>query len=382
MTPTAPALTRRAALLAGAGLLAAPALGRAAEAIEIRDVAGRTVRLDRPARRIVLSSWVSLDALALLHPEPVSLLAGWQGAPGAVLDEGFYEAVLRRFPEARALPAIGRFSLDGGAVETVLGLEPDLLVLSMFDAFGMGGGATNPQIAAFEAAGVPVLIVDFFLDPLGRSEESLLALGRAIGREEAAAAYNAFYRGRRERVTRTVAAKVGDGARPAVFMHVHAASPDCCYSPGHATLNAFIRLAGGHNIGADALPGATGQLSLEYVLSRDPDVYVATGGYQAEPGRFTLGRGVSDERARAGFASVTARPGLSGLRAVASGRAYGLWHSFAHSPAHVVAIELLARWFQPELFSDIDPKATLDEINARFAALPLTGALWVETGPS
>lgn len=358
-------------------MLAAPAVAHAAAGpIEIVDVVGRRVTLARPARRIVTGAWLSLDALAMIHPDPVSLLAAWQGGPGATLDEGQHAELVTRFPAVTKLPSIGRFTLDGASTEAVIALKPDLVVLSVFDAFGMAGGAQNPQLRIFGAAGVPVIVLDFFLDPLGKSETSLEILGRAIGREEQARAYNAFYRARRDEVARRLAG-AGDGLkRPNVFMHVHAASPDCCYSPGHATLNEFINLAGGHNIGVDVLKGATGQLSLEYVLTRNPDVYVATGTFEREAGRFAVGRGVAPERVHAGLKSLMTRPGLSTLKAVASGDAHALWHAFAHTPAHVVAIERLASWFHPELFEGLDPQATLDEINAHFTSLPMNGAFW------
>jgi iron complex transport system substrate-binding protein len=38
----------------------------------------------------------------------------------------------------------------------------------------------------------------------------------------------------------------------------------------------------------------------------------------------------------------------------------------------------MATWFHPDAFADVDPKATLAEINARFLPVPLKGALWVD----
>ena len=37
----------------------------------------------------------------------------------------------------------------------------------------------------------------------------------------------------------------------------------------------------------------------------------------------------------------------------------------------------MAKWFYPERFGDIDPQATLDEINRRFLPVqPMHGAFW------
>jgi iron complex transport system substrate-binding protein len=37
----------------------------------------------------------------------------------------------------------------------------------------------------------------------------------------------------------------------------------------------------------------------------------------------------------------------------------------------------MAKWIHPELFADIDPSATLAEINRHFLAVPLEGTMWV-----
>jgi iron complex transport system substrate-binding protein len=360
----------------------APGRSRAAGRVTLTDIVGRNVSLAAPARRIVCGAWVNLDTLALIHPDPVSLLAGWQGAPGAALDGGQYEALRRRFPGIDRLPHVGRFMLDGQSTETVLSLRPDLVLLSRYDAFGFGDPSASPSLAAFEAAGVPVVVLDFFLDPMRTGEASLRILGKAIGREPEAEAFNRFYRERLERVQRRVAAAGPSLVRPSVFLHAHASGADCCYSPGKGTFDDFIRIAGGHNIGAEVLSGPTGQLSLEYVIARDPDVYIATAAYAAAPATFAMGRGVLEEQARRGLASVAERPGIAGLSAVANKRAHGLWHSFTHTPAHIVAIEALARRLQPDLFGDVDPHETLAMINQRFLALPMEGTFWTDLAGS
>jgi iron complex transport system substrate-binding protein len=350
----------------------------AEEPVEITDIVGRRVSLPRLARRLVCGAWVNLDTLALIHPDPVSLLAGWQGAAGAALDGGQFEALLQRFPDIKSLPKIGRFTLDGQATETVLALRPDLVVLSRFDAFGFGDPSSSPSLAAFEAAGVPVLIVDFFVDPLRNSGPSLQMLARAIGREPEAVAFNEFHDGRLQRIHERVAGAGHVLKRPSVFLHAHASGADCCYSPGKGTFDDFITITGGRNLGAEVLSGPTGQVSLEFVIARDPDVYVATAAYSADSDAFAMGRGISEARARQGLVAVTTRPGISSLTAVANGRAHGLWHSFTHTPAHVVGIEALARRLQPSLFKDVNPRETLELINQRFLALPMEGSFWID----
>lgn len=366
------ALARILAALAF-GLMALLGTARAETPIKVTDLAGREVVLARPATRIVLGAWVSLDALSLIHPDPVSLLAGW--AEGGA--NGIQPEILRaKFPAIDQVPVVGRGTLDSISAEAIIARRPDLVVASTFDVqrFGTGPAALPPILARLEAAGIPVVVVDFFLDPLAHTEPSLDILGRLIGREKEAAAFIGFYRSRLDRIASRLAT-----AKPAprsLFLHAFAARPDCCFTAGPGSVDGLIRAAGGVNVGAERLAAPVGQVSIEFLLTRNPDVYVATGVSGASG--FALGPGVAASRAAEGFAALIRRPDLSALGAVSGRRAHGLWHLFVHTPVHVVAVELLAKWLHPALFGDIDPRATLDAINSRFLAAPLTGTFWTD----
>ena len=366
-------IARRSLLLAG---LAWPVLSAtAAEPVTATDVLGRTVTLAAPATRIVLAQGRQLNALGLIHPDPISLLAGWgndlerQNADGLAL----YRA---RFPATDTVPLVG----DGGtangfSLERAIALGPDLVVLSR----SLAGTRRGPGdlVERLEAAGIPVAVVDFFLDPLRDTIPSLRALGRLVGRSEQAERLIAFYEERMRRVTQRVAG----ATRPSVFVHAHAGGYDCCMTAGQGTFNAFVNASGGRNIAAAMVPGATGQIGLEQLIAADPDVYIATGGtHLAKLGGLVLGLGVGEKDAAASFAKLLGTPSLATLSAIEKRRAFGFWHLFNDTPLHVVAIELLAKWFHPERFADVDPAATLAE-GARFSAIPLDGTLWIAAAP-
>jgi len=360
------------------------ALGQSGGAVTVRDLLGRTVTLPRPAQRLVLGAGRYLGVLNLLHPDPASLVVGWnddlrRGQPGE------YEAFRRRFPTLDAVPMLSRGNEPMHA-EAVLALRPDLVVLTRSAALDgqLQAPAPGTQPSAgtlmrtLEAAGVPVVVVDFFQQPLTDTQPSLAILGRLLGREDQASRLLAFYRTRLERL-RKLSVPAQD--MPAVMMHAHAGGLDCCYSPGRGTFNEFIAMAGGHNIGADKLPGVVGQLGLEYVLTRKFEVYVATGGPYGGRGGVSLGAGITEAAARDSLAQMLRTQRLDGLAAVRNGRAHAIWHGFNDSPAHLLAIEVLARWFHPGQTRDIDPAATLETLNG-FAAVPMEGTYWVDLTPS
>ncbi|MBB5695075.1 ABC transporter substrate-binding protein [Muricoccus pecuniae] len=367
-------LLRLAALLPPL-LAAAPSMGQGApQPITLRDVAGREVVLPAPAKRLLLGEGRLISVLALLEREdPTRVVAGWMGEFHRLDPQGFAQ-LAARFPAAERIPVVGASSAETFSIESALTARPDLVVLGL-DGHGPGKGSEAE--AQFARAGVPVVFVDFRQDPLNNTLPSIALLGKALGRDREAAEYVGFAREHAERIRARLAE--ARPTRPAVLMELRAGGTrECCGSPGRGNLGGLIELAGGDNIGAGVVPGALGTLNLEYVVTRDPAVYVATGGANGEGTQPRLGPGVTPEEARAALVRAVSRPGVSGLSGVKAGRAHALWHSFYDSPYNLLALEALARWLHPDLFADIDPAATLAEMNRRFLpSLPLEGTYWV-----
>ena len=117
---------------------------------------------------------------------------------------------------------------------------------------------------------------------------------------------------------------------------------------------------------------------MEYVISRNPDLYIATGGpHLARTGGLAMGTGYTAAQARAALTGISRRSGIAQLGAVRGGRVYGISHQLLNSPLDILAVEALAKWIRPDLFADLDPAATLAVINRRFLAVPLEGTHWV-----
>jgi len=368
----APCLTMLA-LLAGGPATAAP--------IQVTDVLGRQVTLPGPAHRVVLAQARHFQVLSLLTPDPAAILAGWSDEFKTSFAPD-YQAALRRFPSLARVPVVGRHTADSFSVESTLALRPDLVVMTAsFAGLAPGQAAgDSPLIGRLEAAGIPVIVIDFFMRPMENTIPSLRALGRAIGHEAQTEAFIRFYAQHMRAVAQRLDGLPED-QRPAVFVHAHAGSTDCCNSPGVGTFNEMVRYAGGHNIGADVLKSATGKLNFEYINSREPQVYVATGtGSRAAKG-LAIGAGVSEAQARASLQRLIEANRLDALPAVRSGNSHGIWHAFNDSPLHVVFIEALARWIHPDRFADTDPAQTLREINTQFLAVPLEGTYLVDLRP-
>src|SRR3546814_696091 len=144
-----------------------------AQPITVTDAVGRSVTLQAPAKRIILTQARHLQVLALLHPDPVSILAGWSDEFRTSFSNE-YQSYLEHFPAIAKIPVVGRHTADTFSVEQALALQPDLVLLTASFA-GIGKGQ-DPNasliIRQFQSAGKPVLIIHFFVQPLENHTEA------------------------------------------------------------------------------------------------------------------------------------------------------------------------------------------------------------------
>jgi len=364
---------RRAGRLLAGMLLALAAIGGAARAETriLKDIVGRNVTLPRAAQRIVLAEGRQLFALSLIHPDPVSLVAGWLGDLRRN-DSSTYALFRRKFPAIDAIPLVGAGTETAISAERIIGLKPDLVVLGIAV---VPGGASSDIARQLDAAGIPFVFTDFFIDPFVNTLPSMRILGEAIGREREAEAFAAFYR---QHMAAIASRLNGRSPQPTLLVEAHAGMSGCCFSPGRGNIGRFIAFAGGRSIAADVLPGPTGQLNMEYVIAKDPEVYIATGGPHLEKsGGLVIGPGYDEAAIRGRLAELTRRPGFANLSAVRQGRVHGLFHNLLTTPLNFLATELIGKWLYPAEFQDADPARTKAELNARFLAVPLQGTYWV-----
>lgn len=344
---------------------------QAQASMTITDVRGREVVIEHEVRRIAIDDGRFLVALSLIHDDPVGVLAAWPHDVNR-LGTDTYAAFLSKYP---SLDRLDRISSSAGAfnVESILSAAPDVMVVSA------GSGPTNAQIAQLAAGGIPVVFIDFFTSPFENLERSLLILAQLTHSEAKAQRFVDFRTQRMTRIAERLA-QLPAQDRPTVFLEPHAGmSSDCCNSPGRGNMGDYIEFVGGHNIGADVIPQAFGTLNLEYVIEQDPDVYIATGGPHLErAGGLIVGSAYSVERARESLRKVASRSGIGFLSSVRAGRAHGFSHQLINSPVDIVAIEVFAQWIHPELFADLDPQGTLDELNTEFLQVPYEGAYWID----
>ncbi|MBH8581365.1 ABC transporter substrate-binding protein [Bisbaumannia pacifica] len=367
------------ALLQAACAVSLTLLGVATQAdeITITDIAGREVTLDAPVERMILGEGRQIYLLGALQPEdPFAGVVGWR-EDFSQADPDNYAVYAERFPELEEIPTFGGFKDGTFDVEQAAALAPDVVLMNLEARTATEDAGYDDKLAEL---GIPIVYVDFREDPLAHTLPSMRLMGQLLGEETDAEAFIAYSEAQMARVTEVIAA--ADPERPRVFIdRAGGYSEDCCMSFGPGNFGEYVELAGGSNIADGIIPNTFGSLNPEQILAADPEQVVVTGGnwdaYVPGGDWVGVGPGADLERARAKLEALTERTAMTGITAVERDNFHAIWHQFYNSPYYFVAVQRLAKWFHPDLFADLDPEATLEELHERFLPVDYAPGYWV-----
>lgn len=285
-----------------------PSQASTPSAITVTDGAGKTITLAAPAQRIVSLSPASTESLFAI------------GAGEQVVGRDAFSD----YPEQ----AKGIADIGGGFgelnIEAILAQNPDLVLASAL---------TPPeQIKSLEDARLTVYTLG---NPRNLDEmyAILQTLATLTGHKAEAAA---LIDGLKQRVATVEAKMAGVSQRPLVFYEIDGTDPNAVWTPGPGTfIDTLITMAGGNNLGAN-LKGEWVQISLEELISRDPDLILLGD---------TVWGGVTVE-------SVKARAGWEALQAVQNGNVFPFDDNLVSRPGPrlVDGLEALAKLLHPDLF--------------------------------
>lgn len=364
-------------LLAGGALVAAPALRQSAPSGQLLvDIAGRTVFLNRPIKRILLGDGALAYVMALLRPDdPFSDVVGW-GSNFRSADRDGYEAYLRQFPNMADIIAFPATTQDAIGNELALSLEPDVVVMNLSSHSAAEASGLIGLLAKLDIA---LVFVDFRTQILSNTARSIEVLGELLDCRERAAAFLQF---RQQQLDRVFEPLKGLKTRPKVMVERAAGLyDDCCLTYGEGNFGALITAAGGDNLGSQFLHGTFGTLHPEQVMASDPDVVLVTGAnwslYSPAGDWVNLGPGADPVEGQRRLKRLMQRPAYRTLNAVKAGRVHAIWHPFYDNPYHFVALQQMAKWLHPTLFADLDPEATFLELHHRFLPIPYQSGYWL-----
>ncbi|RDL47633.1 Vitamin B12-binding protein [Ensifer sp. M14] len=321
--------------------------------ITVTDVKGRHVTLAAPAKKVVLNFYYE-DFIAVVGPGAMDKVVALSLSTWKDWRPNQFAAYLDAIPSIAGLPDVGDTENGTFSVERVIAAKPDLVILAAWSYDALGEGVNQ-----IEAAGIPVVALDYNAQTLEKHIQSTLVLGTVMGSldraEKLAAQYEAAIRDIDRRI------KSAGPANKRVYVELAQKGPsEVGNSYGNGMWGALIDRLGGTNIAKGQLQN-WGPLSPEYVLAQKPDIiFLAGSEWLNKPQAVTVGFGANEEIARERMKAYLGRPGWDALPAVRNYDVHAIYHGGARTLSDYVYAQYIAKQLYPDAFRDIDPAAEIE----------------------
>ena len=325
-------------------------LGKEKE-LTIVDFLDRIVTVKKPIKRVVVAYYKTLETLRAIKV-PREIIVGVPSYPN-VADWELY------FAEYKDKPGLG--DMWNPDCEAILNLDPDVVFLTASARFGSVGQTSD----VLESAGIAVLRFHSCGGSSGAFEaypDELTKLGYIMDKEEEAEEFRNWHKGVANLVKERVE-KIPEEDKPKVYYEGQHSWD------GFPERIARVGLAGGKNIFPDGQA-----IDPEAVIKEDPDIIVKVApggdvtGYHLDAEDTTAIEKVREE--------VMSRPELQKGKAVKEGKVYviSIYLMAGKSSGHagvrnIAQIVYNAKWFHPDIFKDVDPKAIHQEYLTIFQGL-------------
>ncbi len=319
------------------------------------DSADRTITVNKPVDGIVVTFRQALGMVRSIGVEEnqvvgvESLVQSSGGPPYGVNYKVF-------FPEYQDKPTVGLIWEPN--CEVILSLRPDVVMLI---AKPLGGDPTldNAQ-NVLESAGITVIRV--YGGVWGNDIcEELEKLGYVFDKQDEAEEFIDWYEDIMNSIEEVVD-EIPEDDKPKVYF-------EGSNKWGTADESrALVGNAGGKNI----FPDLMGSVNPEAIIDQNPEIIVkvsgSCGGYDLDAGDTAKLEEMRDE--------MMSRPELESVKAVKEGDVYVIsGYILCYGPASgcrgFLQTVYMAKWFHPEMFEDLDPKAIHHEYLTRFQGLDI-----------
>lgn len=357
--------------LAGAAFaLATYACSAAAAPTEIVDALGRKVVVETPVKRVVLNFNFE-EFTAVAGKDAWSRVVGVSRAPWA----GWRPAIFSRYaaviPNLQKMPDIGNSDDNNLSVEKIIALKPDVFLVADWTWQSLKDGRDR-----LEAAGIPVVVIDYNAQLLERHLASTRALGKVMGAEARAEDLATLYETRyRDVMARVAKAKAASPAKPKVYVELGQAGAETVGNTYAGTMwGKIFDLMGADNIANGKLPGPWGPLAAEAVIAANPDaIFIAGSSWVNRPKAVKTGYEATAELTRKTLQPYAARAGWADLAAVKSGNVNAIEHGLCRTLIDFAAMEFIGQRLYPDAFSDVDPHASLQAFHEKYLPVAWSG---------
>ncbi|WP_425405367.1 ABC transporter substrate-binding protein [Hwanghaeella sp.] len=337
-----------------------------AHAATITDVAGRTLVVPDDPQRVLLGFYFE-DFFAIVGPKAYDRVVaiskdtwhGWRNLQ--------WKAYSKTTPRIEELIDIGEVESGSFSVEAAIAAKPDVAIVAAWQ-FNMMGDA----VAKMEAAGIPVVVVDYNAQTVERHVASTLVIGTVMGAEDRARRLADEYADAVAEVKARVAA--AKGPRKKVYVELgNKGADEPGNSYGDVMWGGVIAAAGGQNIASGQI-AEWGVLSPEYVLGQNPDVVLLAGsGWANRDKAVLIGPGVDPAITHDRMRPYLGRAGWANMAAVKAGEVHAIYHGGARTLYDYAYLQYIAKVLYPEAFADIDPQETLKRFFSTYLPIEADG---------
>jgi iron complex transport system substrate-binding protein len=253
------------------------------------------------------------------------------------------------------LPTLGEGPNSFLDYEKIVSLEPDaVIVLSVL---------WNDVHENLSGTGISVLQLDF------AEEKDIAILGAVLGHRKEAKEYIDWIESVNGRITDRLR-NITEDERPSVFLyyggHFGMAPPPPFGTYGTENLlgNRTIRMAGGRSV-SEEVPGEWITVDPEWIIEKDPDFilreYYNVEGLEHPPVGYEAS---GTDHAKGFLDSIVATPAFEVSGAVENDHVYVFEGQLLEF--WFIGLQYFAKWFHPDLFSDLDPAEVHQEYLTRF----------------
>ena len=330
--------------------LAIMSFNASAEIKTVTDVIGREVKVDLPAKRVVLGFYFE-DYMAVGTEKAFDSVVGisreaWEGWVPAN-----WAMYIKHRPSLQAIPDVGEVEAQTFSVEKVLSLKPDLVILADWQYKALG-----QDVKRLEQEGIPVVVVDYNEQTVARHVASTRLLGTLTGQAQRADELANLYANSLKDVADRIAA--AKKPKPKVYVEFGNKGPaEYSFTYGKNMWGAMIAAAGGDNIAAPFVEW-WGPINPEQVLASKPEVIFISGRENNQSASaLPMGQGVKAEEARTKLAAFATRQGWSELPAIKHQQLYGVYQGASRTLSDFAMVQYIAKALYPQQFAQIDPIA-------------------------
>ena len=337
--------------------------------IEIEDVLGRKVQLDKPLDKVIIQgSGSGGPFMTMMYLDKDNFYKKIAGMDDGIRKDrnDLYKRLVEKIPELDDIKRVSNFSDNDFSVEELLSIDADGIIAPV---------SYKAQIDAIEdKLDIPVLYVDYHNQDFDDHIKSTEIIAKATGLDKNLDKLNGFYK---EKID-TMKEKLEDVKdKPNVYLE-HGYEGEHAYGNSYGNnmmWGKIINDCGGYNLTGDVLGEKEATpVSEEFVLSTDPDLIFLTGAEWIEkPESMKMGFGVSPEDVNKKIEKYKTRNGWDNLKAMKEKNVYAIGQNLARDMSDFYAYESLAKTFHPDLFDDVDPDADMKEFYDNFMPIEYEG---------